>query len=122
MPGMPSKKKADEGPKTIAAMTLASREKKGEDPDKLKVEMWINDKGIREALATYQDVLWEGKDGKGRWKPVAIGDLNDTRSVDKAYRKACLLVHPDKIRESHPHYKLAQEILVALSKSHSKLR
>lgn len=39
-------------------------------------------------------VLWEGET---RWKPVGMADLVTPEQVKKVYRKAVLVVHPDKV-------------------------
>lgn len=41
-------------------------------------------------------VLWEGEN---RWKPVGMADLVTPEQVKKVYRKAVLVVHPDKVRD-----------------------
>lgn len=41
-------------------------------------------------------VLWEGET---RWKPVGMADLVTPEQVKKVYRKAVLVVHPDKVRQ-----------------------
>lgn len=43
-------------------------------------------------------VLWEGET---RWKPVGMADLVTPEQVKKVYRKAVLVVHPDKVRVPH---------------------
>ncbi|CAM9873124.1 unnamed protein product [Discosporangium mesarthrocarpum] len=57
---------------------------------------WSEDHGkkrnIRTLLSTMHTVLWEGS----RWKPVSMGDLIQPQKVKLAYRKAMLVVHPDK--------------------------
>ena len=60
---------------------------------------WIEGKerNIRALLSTLQTVLWEGET---RWRPVGMADLVHPDQVKKAYRKAVLVVHPDKVRES----------------------
>jgi len=40
-------------------------------------------------------VLWEGSG----WAPLGMGDLLDAGQVKRAYMKANLLVHPDKVRQ-----------------------
>lgn len=39
-------------------------------------------------------VLWEGET---RWRPVGMADLVTPDQVKKFYRKAALVVHPDKV-------------------------
>lgn len=39
-------------------------------------------------------VLWAGET---KWKPVGMADLVTPEQVKKVYRKAVLVVHPDKV-------------------------
>lgn len=57
---------------------------------------WIEGKerNIRALLSTMHTVLWEGET---RWKPVGMADLVTPEQVKKVYRKAVLVVHPDKV-------------------------
>jgi len=59
---------------------------------------WIEGKerNIRALLSTMHTVLWEGEN---RWKPVGMADLVTPEQVKKVYRKAVLVVHPDKVRD-----------------------
>ncbi|KAH0628437.1 hypothetical protein JD844_009603 [Phrynosoma platyrhinos] len=56
---------------------------------------WIDGKerNIRALLSTLHTVLWEGET---KWKPVGMADLVTPDQVKKYYRKAVLVVHPDK--------------------------
>lgn len=58
---------------------------------------WIEGKerNIRALLSTMHTVLWEGET---RWKSVGMADLVTPEQVKKVYRKAVLVVHPDKVR------------------------
>lgn len=60
---------------------------------------WIEGKerNIRALLSTMHTVLWEGET---RWKPVGMADLVTPEQVKKVYRKAVLVVHPDKVRQT----------------------
>ncbi|XP_047447535.1 cyclin-G-associated kinase isoform X1 [Mugil cephalus] len=82
------------GPRTIAEMR---REEITKDMDPLKLQIldWIEGKerNIRALLSTLHTVLWEGET---RWKPVGMADLVTPDQVKKYYRKAVLVVHPDK--------------------------
>lgn len=42
-------------------------------------------------------VLWEGET---KWKPVSMADLVTPEQVKKVYRRAVLVVHPDKVRNN----------------------
>ncbi|NXU60076.1 GAK kinase, partial [Turnix velox] len=57
---------------------------------------WIEGKerNIRALISTLHTVLWEGEN---KWKPVSIADLVTPEQVKKYYRKAVLVVHPDKV-------------------------
>uniref|UniRef100_A0A8C4NBY7 Cyclin G associated kinase n=1 Tax=Eptatretus burgeri TaxID=7764 RepID=A0A8C4NBY7_EPTBU len=81
-------------PKTIGAMR---REEiaKDMDPEKLKILEWVEGKerNIRALLSTMHTVLWEGET---RWRPVGMADLVTPEQVKRAYRRAVLVVHPDK--------------------------
>ena len=58
---------------------------------------WIEGKerNIRALLSTLHTVLWEGET---RWRPVGMADLVTPDHVKKYYRKAVLIVHPDKVQ------------------------
>lgn len=63
----------------------------------LQILDWIEGKerNIRALLSTLNTVLW---DGETRWKPVSMADLVTPDQVKKYYRKAALVVHPDKVQ------------------------
>lgn len=50
---------------------------------------------IRALLATLHTVLWEGSG----WTQPGMSDLVESSRVKKAYMKANLVVHPDKVRQ-----------------------
>lgn len=52
------------------------------------------EKNIRALLSTLHTVLW---DGESRWTPVGMADLVTPGQVKKQYRRAVLVVHPDKV-------------------------
>lgn len=58
---------------------------------------WIEGKerNIRALLSTLHTVLWEDEE---RWKPVSMADLVTPEQVKKFYRRAALVVHPDKVQ------------------------
>jgi hypothetical protein len=64
-----------------------------------RVEAWrARNKGnLRGLLASLQTVLWEGSG----WTPVGISDLLEPAHVRKAWMRANLVVHPDKVRQKH---------------------
>ncbi|XP_063770345.1 cyclin-G-associated kinase isoform X2 [Pseudophryne corroboree] len=82
------------GPKTIAEMRRQEMTKEM-DPLKLKILDWIEGKerNIRALISTLHTVLWEGET---KWKPVNMSELVTPNQVKRYYRKAVLIVHPDK--------------------------
>lgn len=52
---------------------------------------------IRGMLGSLHTVLWEGSG----WVLLGMGDLLESGQVKKAYMKANLIVHPDKVRQKH---------------------
>lgn len=87
--------KADrKGPRTIAEMRK-QEQAKDMDPLKMKLLDWTEGKerNIRALLSTLHTVLWEGE---SRWTPVGMADLVTPAQVKKQYRRAVLVVHPDK--------------------------
>lgn len=63
----------------------------------LQILDWIEGKerNIRALLSTLNTVLW---DGETRWKAVGMADLVTPDQVKKYYRRAVLVVHPDKVQ------------------------
>ena len=58
--------------------------------------------------------LWEG----AKWKPVSIGDLLETKAVTKYYRKASIVVHPDRTGNlDHEKRFIAKRIFDALAQA-----
>ncbi|XP_019762219.1 cyclin-G-associated kinase isoform X1 [Dendroctonus ponderosae] len=64
------------------------------DPEKLKVMEWQEGKknNIRALLCSMHSILWDGT----KWTKCEMHQLVSASDVKKAYRKACLAVHPDK--------------------------
>ncbi|KAJ8772656.1 hypothetical protein K2173_027833 [Erythroxylum novogranatense] len=62
-----------------------------------EVKRWSSGKerNLRALLSTLQYIL--GPDSG--WKPIPLTDLVPTAAVKKAYRKATLFVHPDKLQQ-----------------------
>ncbi|RLN32321.1 hypothetical protein BBJ28_00009941 [Nothophytophthora sp. Chile5] len=61
-----------------------------------KLKLWAEDNGriknIRTLLSTMHQVMWEGS----KWTEVNMGKLLQPSDVKKHYRKAMIVVHPDK--------------------------
>ncbi|KAL6995654.1 molecular chaperone, variant 2 [Sarracenia purpurea var. burkii] len=62
-----------------------------------KIRQWSSGKAgnIRSLLSTLQYVLWPGSG----WKPVALVDIIEGSAVKRAYQKALLCLHPDKLQQ-----------------------
>uniref|UniRef100_A0A8C9YR21 Cyclin-G-associated kinase n=1 Tax=Sander lucioperca TaxID=283035 RepID=A0A8C9YR21_SANLU len=105
------------GPRTIAEMRRQELTKEI-DPLKLQILDWIEGKerNIRALLSTLNTVLWEGET---RWRPVGMADLVTPDQVKKYYRKAVLIVHPDKTTgQPYEHY--AKMIFIELNDAWSE--
>lgn len=110
--------KAPQGPTTLGEMRKEER-RKNTDPDKLKIEEWLEGKetNIRALLSTLPDVLWVG----AAWTPVSFGELMDATRLRKVYQAACRLVHPDRNQET-AQKDLANDIFVYLSAAHKHMQ
>ncbi|KAL6867302.1 hypothetical protein ACP4OV_015326 [Aristida adscensionis] len=62
-----------------------------------KIREWSRGKegNIRSLLSTLQHVLWP----ESGWKPVPLVDIIEGAGVKKAYQKALLCLHPDKLQQ-----------------------
>uniref|UniRef100_A0A8C3W441 Cyclin-G-associated kinase n=1 Tax=Catagonus wagneri TaxID=51154 RepID=A0A8C3W441_9CETA len=100
------------GPRTIAEMRRQDQARDS-DPLKLKLQDWTEGKerNIRALLSTLHTVLW---DGESRWTPVGMADLVTPSQVKRQYRRAVLVVHPDKAR-GQPYEQYARLIFMELS-------
>ncbi|XP_063795240.1 putative tyrosine-protein phosphatase auxilin isoform X2 [Pseudophryne corroboree] len=105
------------GPRTIAEMRKEEMSK-DMDPEKLKILDWIEGKerNIRALLSTMHTVLWAGET---KWKPVSMADLVTPEQVKKVYRKAVLVVHPDKAT-GQPYEQYAKMIFMELNDAWSE--
>uniref|UniRef100_A0A6I8NFJ2 Auxilin n=1 Tax=Ornithorhynchus anatinus TaxID=9258 RepID=A0A6I8NFJ2_ORNAN len=105
------------GPRTIAEMRKEEMAKEM-DPEKLKILEWIEGKerNIRALLSTVHTALWAGET---RWKPVGMADLVTPEQVKKVYRRAVLVVHPDKAT-GQPYEQYAKMIFMELNDAWSE--
>ncbi|KAJ0982189.1 hypothetical protein J5N97_010444 [Dioscorea zingiberensis] len=62
-----------------------------------KIREWSKGKegNIRSLLSTLQYILWP----ESGWRPVPLVDIIEGSSVKKAYQKALLCLHPDKLQQ-----------------------
>ncbi|XP_066598414.1 cyclin-G-associated kinase [Prorops nasuta] len=89
-----SRKAEKDSPKTINQMRKVEAAKTM-DPDRMKIAEWTEGKkgNLRALLCSLHTVLWPEAD---RWQRYDMHQLVTPADVKKAYRKACLAVHPDK--------------------------
>jgi hypothetical protein len=98
--------------KAVDQMKEQEREavKDAETPELLgRLDEWSTKTGgqkhLRTLLSSLQQVLWEDSG----WHSVGLSELMDFNSVKKQYRKAVMLVHPDKVQHGTPHQKVVAE-------------
>eukprot|EP00250_Pteridium_aquilinum_P011954 c20411_g1_i1 orf=113-2767(-) len=62
-----------------------------------QIKRWAAGKegNLRALLSNLQHVLWK----ESGWQPISLTDLIEGPDVKKAYRKATLFVHPDKVQQ-----------------------
>nr|POE50847.1 j domain-containing protein required for chloroplast accumulation response 1 [Quercus suber] len=83
-----------------------------------KIRQWSNGKkgNIRSLLSNLQYVLWP----ESGWKPVPLADIIEGTSVKRAYQKALLCLHPDKLQQkgaaSHQKY-IAEKVFEILQEA-----
>ncbi|KAH7726173.1 Protein DNJ-25 b, partial [Aphelenchoides avenae] len=100
-----------------ATRTLADLRREEEirdmDPVAVQIRDWTKGKerNIRALLGSLHEVLWEGAD---KWTQPSMADLLSDVQIKKQYRKACLVVHPDK-QTGSPNEALAKAIFTELN-------
>eukprot|EP00850_Spirogloea_muscicola_P020709 SM000224S07097 [mRNA] locus=s224:160842:164203:+ [translate_table: standard] len=74
----------------------AERQRAGDLLD-AEIKRWAAGKegNLRALLSTLQYVLWP----ECNWTPVSLTDVIEGQSVKKVYRRATLVVHPDKVQQ-----------------------
>ncbi|XP_074370010.1 J domain-containing protein required for chloroplast accumulation response 1-like isoform X1 [Apium graveolens] len=74
-----------------------------------KIQKWATGKkgNIRSLLSTLQYVLW----AESGWKPVPLVNIIEGNGVKRAYQRAMLCLHPDKLQQkgASPHQKYTAE-------------
>merc|ERR1712194_383665 len=71
-------------------------------------------KDIKVLVSTMHTVTWPDSG----WKELSLGDLLEPNALKKYYRKAILLVHPDKQKDADPEQQVrADRIFQALNEA-----
>ncbi|BFF88896.1 cyclin-G-associated kinase [Drosophila madeirensis] len=85
--------KMSHGPRSINEMRKEELVK-DMDPKKVRIMEWTDGKknNIRALLSSMHSVLWEN----AKWQRCEMSTMVTPAEVKKAYRRACLAVHPDK--------------------------
>eukprot|EP00595_Chromulina_sp_UTEXLB2642_P000778 CAMPEP_0196763598 /NCGR_PEP_ID=MMETSP1095-20130614/4411_1 /TAXON_ID=96789 ORGANISM="Chromulina nebulosa, Strain UTEXLB2642" /NCGR_SAMPLE_ID=MMETSP1095 /ASSEMBLY_ACC=CAM_ASM_000446 /LENGTH=258 /DNA_ID=CAMNT_0042117165 /DNA_START=331 /DNA_END=1107 /DNA_ORIENTATION=+ len=72
-------------------------------------------RNIRTLLSTMHTVLWPGN----TWKPISLGDLLESKQVKLQYRKAMLIVHPDRCSNQSVEIKfIAKRVFEAINEAY----
>ncbi|KAI1730918.1 protein kinase domain-containing protein [Ditylenchus destructor] len=93
--------------------TLADLRREEEIKEMDPVRDWTKGKerNIRALLGSLHEIIWE--DVSERWTQPSMADLLSHTQIKKQYFKACLVVHPDKLRDN-PNEALARAIFSEL--------
>lgn len=74
---------------------------------------------LRALLSSLQHVLWSGSG----WQPISLTDLITSTAVKKAYYKATLCIHPDKVQQKGAtvqHKYIAEKVFDLLKEAWNK--
>jgi hypothetical protein len=86
-----------------------------------KIKEWSEEYGkkrpLRALISSMEKVLWPNSG----YKPVNLGDILDPKKARRAYLKASLIVHPDKVRDLGPEERfIAKRVFDALSQANQE--
>ncbi|XP_030369929.1 cyclin-G-associated kinase [Scaptodrosophila lebanonensis] len=103
--------KMNQGPRSINEMRKEELVK-DMDPKKVRIMEWTDGKknNIRALLCSMHTVLWEN----AKWNRCEMSTMVTPAEVKKAYRRACLAVHPDK-HNGTEHEEIAKLIFMELN-------
>ncbi|KAM8707179.1 hypothetical protein ACLKA7_011299 [Drosophila subpalustris] len=103
--------KMHQGPRSINEMRKEELVK-DMDPKKLLIMEWTEGKknNIRALLSSMHTVLWEN----AKWQKCEMSTMVTPAEVKKAYRRACLAVHPDK-HNGTEHEEIAKLLFMELN-------
>ncbi|KAL9275644.1 J domain-containing protein [Drosera capensis] len=99
-------------PEEVEKPSVVSKDQEENEVTESKIIKWSKGKegNIRALLSTLQYVLWPNSG----WKTVALVDIIEANAVKRAYQKAMLCLHPDKLQQrgADAQRKLAAEKLL----------
>lgn len=99
-------------PEEVEKPSVVSKDQEENEVTASKIIKWSKGKegNIRALLSTLQYVLWPNSG----WKTVALVDIIEANAVKRAYQKAMLCLHPDKLQQrgADAQRKLAAEKLL----------
>ncbi|XP_034117505.1 cyclin-G-associated kinase [Drosophila albomicans] len=103
--------KMNQGPRSINEMRKEELVR-DMDPKKVRIMEWTDGKknNIRALLCSMHTVLWEN----AKWQKCEMSTMVTPAEVKKAYRRACLAVHPDK-HNGTEHEEIAKLIFMELN-------
>ena len=74
-------------------------------------------RNVRTLLSTMHTVLWKD----AAWKPLGLGDVLEAKKVKLNYRKAMLVVHPDRCSNMDSETKfIAKRIFEAINEAYDE--
>jgi hypothetical protein len=72
-------------------------------------------RNMRTLLTTMHKVLWEGN----KWKEIGLGDVLQPKQVKVCYRKAMLVIHPDRLAGESPERRfIAKRVFEAINEQY----
>ena len=74
-------------------------------------------RNVRTLISTMQKVLWEDN----KWKECGLGDVIDAKQVKLKYRRAMLVVHPDRLAAENAEIRfIAKRIFEAINEGYTE--
>jgi len=86
------KQELDENSKRESEEIEAAKQKHDKGLTEWAFDQSKKKRNVRTLLTTMHRVLWP----ENTWKPVGLGDVIEPKKVKLVYRKAMLVVHPDR--------------------------
>ncbi|KAK8936139.1 Auxilin-related protein 2 [Platanthera zijinensis] len=86
-----------------------------------EIKQWAagREGNLRALLSTLHDILWP----ECGWQPISLGNLMTSSAVKKAYGKAALCIHPDKVQQKRSNLRqkyVAEKVFYLLTEALNK--